>query len=69
MGVHSFRLTRDPERALRAAGMAPGRRAKELLEAEARRLSVEETMRRVARSSREPRVPTLRILRGMREKA
>lgn len=69
MGVHSFRLSQEQEKRLRAAGVVPGRRAKEFLEAEARRLSVEETMRLVAHYSRKPRVPTLRILREMREKA
>ena len=67
MGVVSFRLSEAMESQLRAAGISPGALAKELVEAEARRLDVNAQMRALEAFSRKPSKPLMEIIREIRE--
>lgn len=67
MGVHSFRLTPTEERRLRALGVRPSARAKELLEEDLRRREALEDSEWLARHAIKPRVPIERLIREIRD--
>lgn len=67
MGVVSFRLTDEDEKRLRRAGISPGAKAKEVLEAEARKLAFDESEAYLAKHRRRATIPVQQLIREIRD--
>lgn len=67
MGIVSFRLPDDVEKRLRARGINPGARAKELLEGDIRKRSVEEDMAFLRRHAIRAKKTAAQLVREIRE--
>lgn len=67
MGVHSFRLTEEQEARLRALGISPGAKAKELLQEELWRGQVRADLAWLERHAVKADRPAAALVREMRE--